>query len=488
LLQQLKNLTRDSAIYGVGHIASRLLTFLLLPYYSFHLSPAEYGEMTLYFLFVGLAQAFFFYGLDIAYLRYFSLAKDPAQKAVVNGSTLMTTAATTGLLSLVLILAAPVIGRLVIHEPAVPSLVPAMVRLCAGILFFDTISTFPFMFLRGTLRPYHFTAVKLLNVVVNVGLNVWFVGRLDLSIPGVMWANFIASAVTTVVLLPSMLRETVFKWDKGLIQDMVRFGIPNIPTYLFVMVIELADRKIIELYRGAAESGLYSAGYKLGMFMAVVTGAFRFAWQPFFLSHAEQEDAPRLFARVLTYYLLVTFALFLALTYFIDPIIKTQWPGIGYILSPRYWPGLMVFPIILLAHIFDGVYANLMVGVYLKKLTSRLPIVTGAAALFTIVFNILLIPAYGMMAAAWITLIAFFMEAALLWLVVRRAYPVPYEWARIAKIGIACGIALVPMYVFNIESVWLRAGLLIGFFAVLILLGFFNDREKYHIRKLLRIG
>jgi O-antigen/teichoic acid export membrane protein len=483
VLNQLKHLTRDSIIYGIGHIATRLLTFLLLPYYSFHLSPAEYGELTLYFLFVGVAQAFFFYGLDIAYLRYFTLNKDSEQRRVVTGTALMTTVVTSGLLALAIVAAAGAIGRLVVHAPTHPQAVVTLVRLCAGILFFDTLSTFPFLLLRGTLRPTHFIAVKVLNVAVNIGLNIWFVGGLGLSISGVMWANLAASALTFLALVPVVWSGTVWSFDRGLVREMIRFGLPNVPTYLFVMIIELADRKVLELYRGLEEAGLYSAGYKLGMFMAVVTGAFRFAWQPFFLSHGDEENAPALFARVLTYYLLVTSSLFILLSFFIDPLIRTHWPGIGYVLEPRYWPGLVVFPIILLAHIFDGVYANFMVGVYLRKLTGWLPLVTGVAALFTIVLCVLFVPSFGMIAAAWVTLLSFALEAALLYLVVRRHYHVPYEWTRVAKLAVACaavaGLGLTPLC----SAVWARVLLVPAFPGLLFLLRFFDEREIFHLRR-----
>ncbi len=485
MLQQLKSLTRDSMIYGVGHIATRLLTFLLLPYYTFRMTPAEYGEITLYFLFVAITQTFFSYGMDIAYLRYFTLAKDPADRRVVSGTTLLTVLASSTALCLLIVAAAPAVGRLVIQNPISPDVVPAMIRICAGILFFDTISTFPFLYLRGKHRPYRFAATKLFNVAVNIGLNLWFVGALRLGVAGVLWANLIASGVTTLVLMPTMVRDVTLRFDRALIREMVRFGIPNIPTYLFVMIIELAGRKIIELYQGLNEVGLYSAGYKLGMFMAVVTGAFRFAWQPFFLSHADRPDAPRLFARVLTYYLLVTLALFLALTLFVDTLIKTRWPGIGYLIHPDYWAGLAVFPIILLAHVFDGVYANLMVGVYLKKLTAWLPLVTGAGAVFTIGFCLLLVPVYGMMAAAWISLVAFVLEAVLCWFVVRRAYPVPYEWARLAKLSAVCGLLLALAYVPGLRGSLPRFALLLAFPALLYAVGFLNEREKFHLRKLL---
>ncbi|RPH96299.1 polysaccharide biosynthesis protein [candidate division KSB1 bacterium] len=485
MLEQLKNLTRDSIIYGVGHITTRLLTFLLLPYYSYTLLPAEYGELTLYFLFIGVAQAFYFYGLDIAYLRYFTLSKEPEARRGVTGTAVITALVSTTALSLLIILCAKPIGRLVVSNPTQPDLTSLMIVLCSGILFFDTLSTFPFLLLRGTLKPLHFTSVKMLNVAVNIGLNIWFVGSLDLSVLGVLWANLIASAVTLIVLLPVILRQTAFRFDRSLAREMIRFGLPNVPTYLFVMIIELADRKVLEIYRGLEESGLYSAGYKLGMFMAVVTGAFRFAWQPFFLSHAADKDAPKLFARVMTYYLLVTASLFIALSFFVEPLIHFRWPGIGYIIEPRYWAGLAVFPIILLAHVFDGVYANLMVGVYLKKLTSKLPLVTGVAAAFTVALNIVLIPEYGMMAAAWITLFAFVLEVILLWFAIRKYYHVPYEWIRIVKLFLATALIAGLGLFFRFDALWFRWILLLFFPVLLIVFGFFNERERFYLRKMI---
>lgn len=488
MLEQLRRLSRDSAVYGIGHIATRLLTFLLLPYYSYRLSPSEYGELTLYFIFVAVAQTFFIYGLDIAYLRYFTLSKEQSERRHVTGTAISVSVITTLALTAAVILLSNPISAWIVSHPTNPGQVSLLIRLCAGILFFDTLATFPFLLLRATLRPYHFAAVKLLNVIVNVGLNIWFVGSLELAIFGVLLANLIASALTLVVLLPTFLPHVQWGMDRALLGDMVRFGLPNIPTYLFVMVIELADRKILEMYRGLEEAGLYSAGYKLGMFMAVVTGAFRFAWQPFFLSHADREDAPRLFARVLTYFLLITGALLLVLAFFVEGIVKTPWPGVGRLLAPAYWPGLAVFPIIMLAHVFDGVYANLMVGVYLKKLTAWLPLVTGIAAAVTIGLNLLLIPRFGMMAAAWITLLAFFLEAAGLWLVVRRAYAVPYEWRRIAILFAVFGAvyALGMSSILSFPFAKLILLLLVPF--ALYVASFFDEREKYHLRKIFSRG
>jgi O-antigen/teichoic acid export membrane protein len=488
LLVQLKRLGRDSLIYGIGHITSRLLTFLLLPYYSFHLTPAEYGEVTLYFLFVAVVQTFYFYGLDIAYLRYFGLSKEQEEQRTITGTSVSASLISSLFFTILIIVLARPLGELLIVQPVHPGLTTPMIRVCAGILFFDTLSAFPFILLRGTLRPVRFIVVKLTNVAVNIGLNIWLVGYLNLGVQGILWSNLVASALTIVVMLPDLTRFYRPVINRALVTEMIAFGIPNVPTYLFVMIVELIDRKFVEVYRGLEEAGLYSAGYKLGMFMAVVTGAFRFAWQPFFLAHASEENAPQLFARVMTYYLLITVSLFLGLSFFVNSIITTQWPHVGYLLDPRYWPGLAVFPIILLAHIFDGLYANFMVGVYLKKLTRKLPLVTGVAAALTILLNFLLVPRYGMMAAAWITLLAFATQAILLWFVVRGSYSVPYEWGRVTKLTLCAAVIFVLGSLPGTSNLWVRASLLVAFPVALVLVGFLDSGERRQLRRLLLPG
>jgi O-antigen/teichoic acid export membrane protein len=219
------------------------------------------------------------------------------------------------------------------------------------------------------------------------------------------------------------------------------------------------------------------------MFMAVVTGAFRFAWQPFFLSHAGDESAPRLVARVMTYYVGVALFLFLGLTFFVPPLIKHDWPFIGLLLDERYWPGLVVFPLILFAHIFDGIYANLMVGVYLKKLTRCLPLATGAAAAFTIAANILLVPKYGMLAAAWITVFAFVIQAAIVYFIVKRYYAVPYEWPRILKLFLICIALVILGYTPLFAGIGYKLILFLCFPLLLYLVSFFDERELYYVKR-----
>ncbi len=450
------------------------------------MTAADYGELSLYYLFLAIVQTFYIYGLDIAYLRFYNLTDHGKSKAEVNGTVLLASVATSLILSAILALFSVELGKLLIHSPQDASSVSSNVLLCISILFFDTISTFPFLKLRSDNRPLVFSAQKLINVGINLGLNVWLIEGLNMGLRGVLWANLISSIVTTVLLLPNILKLCKFKIDGPLLREMLVFGIPNVPTYLFVMVVELSDRKALELYRGVSEAGLYSAGYKLGMFMGVVNAAFRFAWQPFFLKHAQDEQAPTLFAKTMTYYVLVATSLMVWLTLFIPPLVRTDLPIVGNLIAPAFWAGLSVFPLILAAHIFDGIYANLMVGIYLKKATRKLPLVTGVAALFTIVANIIFVPIYGMMAAAWITLAAFLIQSVALYLTVNRIYPISYEWGRIATLFIVGGVftavaALAPL------SLYWRIALAVAFPLALFAFRFFPEDELRSIRRLVRL-
>ncbi len=144
---------------------------------------------------------------------------------------------------------------------------------------------------------------------------------------------------------------------------------------------------------------------------------------------------------MLTYYLAVIGWLYLLLTAFVRPLVEWDIPGVGPLIDPDYWPGIAVFPIILLAQVFNGMYAVFMVGIYLEKRTRILAAIAGVAAAVNVGGNLLLVPRYGMWAAAWLTVVSWVLMAGWLYAYIQRIYPIPWEWGRVAHLWLVGGLA-----------------------------------------------
>ncbi len=485
MFQQIRRLMRHSAVYGMGHILTRTVSFILLPYLTHSLTPQEYGAVTLLYTFIAIALVLYAYGFDITFLRYYILETDDQKRRGIFSTIFWATALTSTLFSVLVALSAGYLASVVFENPETVGVsVRYLIFLSGGLLFVETLGIYPYLYLRAVEKSLPFIALKTTGVVINIGLAIVLISVFNRGVAGVFEANLIASGLQLLFLTPVIIRNLGFTFRFQQLKEYLRFGIPNIPSQVFVMVIELANRKILEIMMGLSVVGIFSAGYKLGLFMAVVTMGFRFAWQPFFLSIADQPEAKRTFARVFTYYLLVTGTLFLLLDFTIRPLMTMPLPMVGVLIDPGYWDGLKVFPVILLAHICNGAYANFMVGVYLKKKTILMPIVTGAAAAINIVGNILLIPVFGMMAAAWMTLISYFSLAFFLYVLIHKHYPVQYEWRRVMILIIGGTITYIISTLPLFQTAWPLKLLLIPlFFILLYWMNFFLPEEIAAVRR-----
>ena len=346
LFEPLKRLSMQSLIYGVGYVGTRIISFLLLPFYTHLITPTEYGEVTLLFIFIAVANVFYIYGFDIAFLRYYVMADSESERRRMYGATFFTQVITSVVFTAIILLAARPLVSLVFKNPVDILLKARLIRLCAGVLFLDCVAVFPFLVLRGRQQATVFTVLKLSNVLITILLNIWLVAVKHWGIEGIFWANLWTSVITTFAAIVVTVRYLVpaFSWD--MLKKFAAFGFPNIPSLFFVMVIELSDRKILEVLRTTEEVGLYSTWYKMGLFMGIVANAFRFAWQPFFLDHAKKPNAEKTFAQVLTYYLWITAFLFLALIIFIKPLVQTRLPVLNSsLIDPSFWAGMGVFPV-----------------------------------------------------------------------------------------------------------------------------------------------
>jgi O-antigen/teichoic acid export membrane protein len=243
---------------------------------------------------------------------------------------------------------------------------------------------------------------------------------------------------------------------------------------------ELIDRYMIKWLVDENAVGLYSASYRLGIFMLIIVMAFKFAWQPYYLRQADKEDAPQLFAQAGTYFLLVTSFLFLFLTFFIEYLVQIP-IGSSPIISPIYWASLSIVPVVLLAYIFLGVFLVQLPGIYIKKKNGWIPILNGTAALINIMTNFLLIPKYGYKSAAVATLIGYCVMVLLQYVVIKRFYPLTWEWKRVLLIIFITG-GLFLVWKFSGEN-WIVGLINLGLYPILLwVFQFFTVNEKKFIQ------
>ncbi len=434
MFSDLLRLSRQTLTYGTATILTRLVAFVLVPFFTHYLSPAEFGVQQLFYMAVAVGTELFLLGLDVALLRFYVLEKDPVRKKVIFSTVWTTSFVFSTILALaVWFFAAELVGFIVKFDGPVPDWAVYTLRICAGILWLEILNAFPFMVLRGDGKALAFTSVKIGGAILQTIFTLVTLISLKRGVQGVFEANLASSVAASLLLAPAVFARLRPVFDGAVLKACLKFGLPNTPNAMFVLIIDFAGRKTLELYSGAAATGLYSVGHRLGTFLAIVVAGFRFAWQPFFLSISGNPNAKRVYGSVLTYYVAVMVWFYLMLTAYVPPLARWEIPGVGMMIDRDFWGGLEVFPVILLAHFFNGAYAIFMVGVYMEKKTFALPFITGIAGIINIFGNIWLIPIYGMWAAAWLTVVSYFVMSALLYFYIQRHYPIEYQWGRIVK-------------------------------------------------------
>lgn len=296
-----------------------------------------------------------------------------------------------------------------------------------------------------------------------------------------------------ILLLPTILARLEYRIDRAVLKKLLPFGLTNVPAYLSSMMVQVIDRPIVQAFLGLGVLGIYQANYRMGFVMMVFVGLFEYAWRPFFMRQALKDDsrARRLFARVFTYFMTLALIGFLILSWGLPLLVSTPFHG-HRLLRSDYLVGLPIIPVVLLAYVFQGMYTNFIAGIYIKEKNRVLPFITTLGAVVNIGVNFWLIPRMGIMGAALATLFAYMAMAGSIYLASQKAYPIPYEWPRLALVAGLVG------FVFGADRLMISSGQLsaasmliirsVSLLAVLMALfifGFFTPGERAILRRYL---
>jgi O-antigen/teichoic acid export membrane protein len=494
----IRKLAGETAIYGLSSILGRLLYFLLVPLYVRIFSPADYGIVADLFSFVGLMLIFFTYRFETAYFRYSSDTQN--RKEEVYSTALISIAASSVVLaSLLWCFQHPLAELFRYPEYA------HLIGFSALILALDALSELPLSRLRLESRPMIFAGIRLANIGINIGANLFFlvlcpywvanqqmVWLTDMiynpawGIGYIFISNLLASGTQLLMLLPWIL-DIRIQFNPALWRKMMLYSLPLIVVGISYAINELLDRKIMiwllpgTIAENKVSLGAYAACYKLTMIMALFTQAFRYGAEPFFFRQKNADNAPEIYARVAHYYGIAAVGGSLFTLLYLDMI--------KLILHPDYWLALGIVPILLLANLMNGLYYNVSVWYRLidKTMTGAWIALSGAVA--TIALNIWLLPVAGFYGAAWATFICYTWMLIICYILGQRYYPVPY---RIAELFVYFSFAAILYAVFLLsnfnDSLPLILQLMVSSAFMLLFIILIIWKEKIPVRQLFRIG
>jgi O-antigen/teichoic acid export membrane protein len=414
----LKSLAKDTAIYGLSSIVGRFLNYLLVPLYT-HYMPKEsgdYGVSTNIYAYTALILVLLTFGMETTLFRFANEEKEKSDTVFSTGFTLIASL-TAVFLILVFGFISPIADKLGYAEHHNYLLMMAVV------VAMDALQALPFSYLRFQKRPIRFASLKMLFIALNIGLNVlFFVVLHRTSVFYVFLLNLVCTGVISLLFLPQLFKIQ-WHFDVALLRRMFSYSWPILILGIAGNLNQVADKIMFPLvYPDQADAnvqlGVYGSCVKIAMIMAMITQAFRYAYEPIVFAKAKDGDKNEYYAVAMKYFLIFTLLAFLCVMGYIDVL--------QHILGKDYREGMQVVPIVMAAEIMMGVYFNLSFWYKLidKTIYGAWFSLAGCAVLFAV--NYFFIPKYSYMACAWGGVAGYGMAMVLSYIVGQIRNPIPY--------------------------------------------------------------
>lgn len=477
-MSTLKRFLKDTIIYGIAAVLPRVINFLLVRVHTDALPANNYAENTNFYIWIALLSVLLTFGMETAFFRFYK--SEDKKDALIS----------TAFISILTITILFVVGAFIFADFFTQifdfSHNPLQLQLLIIIIAIDTLMVIPFAYLRASGRAIKYTAIKLINVGIIVAINLLFLKFIPQflaegkTIPTIFIevfnstqivnfifiANIVGSFISFLLLAPILLK---FKWcfSTVLFKKLISYGWPIAVAGVAYVVNENLDKILIGKMLDKNAMGIYSACYKLAIFMNLYIMAFRLGAEPFFFNHSDKKNAKETYAKILNYFIIVGSLVFVGIVVFID-LLKRPF------INENYWEAIAIVPIVLLANLFLGVYHNLAIWYKLTDKTRFAMLFSIIGAVITIIVNVLLIPKIGFMASAWATLLAYGTMMVLSYFIGKKHYPVPYNLTKSLRYLI---VAIVISYLsFNYfrENYWISTGLVLVFG----LLVYFNEKKE----------
>ncbi|WP_243349742.1 lipopolysaccharide biosynthesis protein [Parabacteroides sp. FAFU027] len=474
----LKKLAGQTVFYGGSNVLSRLVIYLLVPIQTTIFAPKEYGVVGEMYAYVAFLIVILTFGMETAFFRFYD------KKSENNDSVYGTALKSLVFCAIVFVLLINIFAKPIAVHIRYPDHSEYIVWF-SFLIAIDAVTTIPFAKLRALNRPKLFAMLKMLNVGSCFLFNIIFLylfpymqnhGILTAFLPlvynpavGVGYifiANLISSALTLLSLY-IVLPHKHIPFDRVLWKKMMAYALPLLIFGLAGNINETFDRILLKWLSpidiASTQVGIYSACYKISIFMTIVVQGFKYAAEPFFFAHAKESDSRDIYADVMKYFVIVCSLIFLAVMLYIN-IVK-------YMVGSKYWSGLQVVPILLLANMFLGIFYNLSIWYKLTDNTRFGAILSIFGAIVTLALNFTLIPILGYMGSAWATFTCYGAMMVASYIIGQKYYKVPYQLTRILMyMGLSVALWGISLLI-PIQNQWIRVlpdTLLLGIYLYIV--------------------
>ncbi len=431
-------LLTDSVIYGSGRALQKLLVALLLPLYTAFLSKADYGILGMVVATTTFLDIFVSLGFDVTFSRfYFADTTAEGRRKVVTNVFWVSSVYPAVLLGTIGLLTpwwAPLLLGAEYSEGDWRYFAVALLT-----LFFTNLNDLPFVLFRLEHKPWTFTAYTVARIAVQIPLSVVFVAVFKWGAMGVLLANLFTAVALQVAMLPTYVRKLNLLPDARVMRPMIAFAVPAMFTAVSFYWLKFSDRFFLLRYQGKEEVGLYTVANALAQPLYLVLTAFRMAWPQW---HYAKLDDPaehrRLVARSSTY--------FLTLNALLVVVLGATLPLICHVLlDEKYWSIAPVTFVLTLSIALYAVYTVFWVGANVAMKNRLIPVFVIVSSAVNVGLNFLLVPRYGMWAAAWTTVVGYLILAVTIYFYSEHYYHIPFEWRRLATVLGATALSLAAI-------------------------------------------
>lgn len=484
MFNKLWKLFKNTIVYGTQDVLEMAIGFFLIPVYTAFLSPDEYGIISLMTLLISVLTTLYLTGQHGAAVRFYHQYRDLIEEQKKYfGSILIFLLVIPLFFSFLLILWGNTLFDIVFKEVAfLPYGMLAVVT-----AYFAVVTRLQKSFWIASESTQKYVGFAVGKFLLSMLLIIFFVVFLKWGAYGKLLGGVIAGGIFWLIAVFLLFRFIIVNISVKNLKDSLDYGLPLIPHMLAGTILTLSDRYMLEIFTDLTQVGLYSLGYKLGSIALFMTAAFDKAWSPFFFTFADRKDAKNLFPKVATYIFCFSIFLTFLLSLFAEEIVIV-------LADPKYYEAYKVIPIVALGVLLKCFYFIPVKAIFYHKKTKIIPLLTGLAALVNIGLNLLFIPLYGIIGAAWATVGGYLVMLITVVLISQRLFYIKYEVSRLLK-GL---LVIVSTYSFSLIfsytslvndsfllSILFKMLLVVISILVLYLLGFFDKREIGKMKEIL---